>query len=167
MRRLTFLTLLCVAVATMVVSCSSIDCPLNNSVYIRMRLAGDESVLNDTLTLSSPRSVAGVDNDTVLINRQTALDSLKVPMSYNHDQDVYYLELVQDSTSATTIDTLWVSKTNLPHFESVDCSPNMFHDITAVSSTHHSIDSIAVNNNKVTYNDTKPHLIIYFKSNRY
>ena len=43
----------------------------------------------------------------------------------------------------------------------------MFHDITAVKTTHHSIDSIAVNNNKVTYNDAKAHLIIYFKSNRY
>lgn len=167
MRRLTFYFLLCLAVALAAVSCSSIDCPLNNSVCIKMRLAGDESVLLDTLTLSSPRTLGDEESDTVLINRQTALDSLNVPMSYNRPQDVYILDLVENGTSAQTFDTLWVDKTNLPHFESVDCSPNMFHDITAVNSTHHSIDSIALNNNKVTYNDAQPHLIIYFKSTRY
>ncbi len=132
-----------------------------------MRLDGDESVLLDTLTLSSPRTPGNEESDTILINRQTALDSLKVPMSYNRPQDVYILSLTENITSARTTDTLWVEKTNLPHFESVDCSPSMFHDITAVSSTHHRIDSIAINNNKVTYNDAQPHLTIYFKSDRH
>lgn len=166
MRRLTFKALACIMAAMAAVSCSSIDCPLNNRVCVKMRLAGDESVTRDTLTIASPRTV-GEDNDTVLINRLTAADSLQVPMSYNRSQDIYFLTLVQEGTSAETTDTVWVDKTNLPHFESVDCAPNMFHDITAVKTTHHSIDSIAVNNNKVTYNDAKAHLIIYFKSNRY
>lgn len=165
MRRLTFMALACITAALAAVSCSSIDCPLNNSVCVKMRLAGDESVTRDTLTISSPRTV-GDDNDTVLINRLTAADSLQVPMSYNRSRDIYFLTLVQEGTSVATTDTLWVDKTNIPHFESVDCAPNMFHDITAVSSTHHSIDSIAVNNDKVTYNDAKAHLIIYFKDNR-
>lgn len=166
MRRLTFKALACIMAAMAAVSCSSIDCPLNNRVCVKMRLAGDASVLNDTLTIASPRTV-GDGNDTVLINRLTAADSLQVPMSYNRSQDIYFLTLVQEGTSAETTDTVWVDKTNLPHFESVDCAPNMFHDITAVKTTHHSIDSIAVNNNKVTYNDAKAHLIIYFKSSRY
>lgn len=159
------MALACITAALAAVSCSSIDCPLNNSVCVKMRLAGDESVTRDTLTISSPRTV-GDDNDTVLINRLTATDSLQVPMSYNRSRDIYFLTLVQEETSVETTDTLWVDKTNIPHFESVDCAPNMFHDITAVSSTHHSIDSIAVNNDKVTYNDAKAHLIIYFKDNR-
>lgn len=166
MRRLTFKALACIMAAMAAVSCSSIDCPLNNRVCVKMRLAGDGSVTRDTLTIASPRTV-GDDNDTVLINRLTESDSLQVPMSYNRSQDIYFLTLVQKETSAETTDTVWVDKTNLPHFESVDCAPNMFHDITAVKTTHHSIDSIAVNNNKVTYNDAKAHLIIYFKSNRY
>lgn len=166
MRRLTLKALVCIVAALAAVSCSSIDCPLNNRVCVKMRLAGDASVLNDTLTIASPRTV-GDGNDTVLINRLTESDSLQVPMSYNRSQDIYFLTLVQKETSAETTDTVWVDKTNLPHFESVDCAPNMFHDITAVKTTHHSIDSIAINNNKVTYNDAKAHLIIYFKSNRY
>ena len=156
MRRLTLKALVCIVAALAAVSCSSIDCPLNNRVCVKMRLAGDASVLNDTLTIASPRTV-GEDNDTVLINRLTESDSLQVPMSYNRSQDIYFLTLVQKETSVETTDTVWVDKTNLPHFESVDCAPNMFHDITAVKTTH----------NKVTYNDAKAHLIIYFKSNRY
>ena len=166
MRRLTLKALVGIVAALAAVSCSSIDCPLNNRVCVKMRLAGDASVLNDTLTIASPRTI-GEDNDTVLLHRLTAADSLQVPMSYNRSQDIYFLTLVQEGTSAETTDTVWVDKTNLPHFESVDCAPNMFHDITAVKTTHHSIDSIAVNNNKVTYNDAKAHLIIYFKRHRY
>ena len=165
MRRLTLITLACAAAASAAVSCSSIDCPLNNRVYAKILLGGDKGALGDTLTITSPRTPDD-DNDTVLINRLTATDSLRLPMSYARTRDTYFITLVQKETSATVTDTLWVEKTNLPHFESVDCGPNMFHDITAADVTHHSIDSVKVNNNKVTYNDAKAHLIIYFKSSR-
>ena len=131
-----------------------------------MLLAGDKDALDDTLTIASPRTNDD-DNDTVLINRLTASDSLHLPVSYTRTRDTYYITLVQKETSATVTDTLWGDKTNLPQFESVDCGPNMFHDITATKTTHHGIDSLTVNNNKITYNDAKAHLIIYFKSNRY
>ena len=163
---MTFSALTAAAVAAVAVSCSSIDCPLNNRVYAKVLLAGDKDALDDTLTIASPRTNDD-DNDTVLINRLTASDSLHLPVSYTRTRDTYYITLVQKETSATVTDTLWVDKTNLPHFESVDCGPNMFHDITATKTTHHGIDSVTVNNNKITYNDAKAHLIIYFKSNRY
>ena len=66
-----------------------------------------------------------------------------------------------------TTDTVWVEKQNLPHFESVDCNPAMFHTIKGVRTTHHAIDSIKINNDKVTYNDTKPHFLLYLKERNY
>lgn len=85
-------------------------------------------------------------------------------MSYQRTEDIYYFTLVQKDTQLKTIDTLWVSKENLPHFESVDCNPVMFHTINGVRFTQHAIDDIQVNNNKVTYNDAKAHFLIYLKN---
>lgn len=145
-------------------ACSSIDCPLNNRVYASFRLAGDVSTLTDTLTVSTPRTIDNAEEDTVLINRLTQTDSLSLPMSYQRTEDIYYFTLVQKDTQLKTIDTLWVSKENLPHFESVDCNPMMFHTINGVRFTQHAIDDIQVNNNKVTHNDAKAHFLIYLKN---
>lgn len=144
-------------------SCSSIDCPLYNSVHAKFIIDGDENVKQDTLTVSTTRAISE-GNDTVLVNRLTGADSLSVPMSFNHERDAYYFTLVRKETAETATDTVWVDKTNTPHFESVDCGPSMFHNITGVSHTRHNIDSITINNNKVTYNDAKAHFRIYFKA---
>lgn len=163
MQRITLFALAAAALLAVGTSCSSIDCPLNNRVYAKFPINGDASLRQDTLTVSTTRATSE-GNDTVLVNRLTGADSLSVPMSYGHDRDAYYFTLVRYATADATTDTVWVDKTNTPHFESVDCSPSMFHDITGVSHTRHNIDSIVINNNKVTYNDAKAHFRIYFKA---
>ena len=40
----------------------------------------------------------------------------------------------------------------------------MFHTLQQVKCTHHRIDSVVINQNKVSYDAQKPHLLIYFKS---
>lgn len=84
----------------MSVACSSIDCPLNNRTYMSMKLTGNKAVLEDTLTIAAERTPDNPDEDTVLINRQTGLDSLTIPMSYSRTEDVYFLTLVQKDTPA-------------------------------------------------------------------
>lgn len=163
MQRITFKALAAAAIMAACTACSSIDCPLNNRVYAKFLFGGDESVRLDTLTVSTTRAIAE-GNDTVLVNRLTGADSLSVPMSYSHSRDAYYFTMVRHETAEVSTDTVWVDKTNTPHFESVDCSPSVFHDITGVSCTRHNIDSITINNNKVTYNDAKAHFRIYFKA---
>ena len=145
-------------------ACSSIDCPLNNRTYASFKLAGDVTKLVDTLTVSTPRNIDNPEEDTVLINRLVDTDSLSLPMSYQRTEDIYIFTFVQKDTELKTIDTLWVSKENEPHFESVDCNPVMFHTIKDVRSTQRAIDSIKVNYNKVTYNDAKAHFLIYLKN---
>lgn len=145
-------------------ACSSIDCPLNNRTYASFKLAGDVTKLVDTLTVSTPRNIDNPEEDTVLINRLVDTDSLSLPMSYLRTEDVYIFTFVQKDTELKTIDTLWVSKENEPHFESVDCNPVMFHTIKDVRFTQRAIDDIKVNYNKVTYNDAKAHFLIYLKN---
>ena len=145
-------------------ACSSIDCPLNNRTYASFKLAGDVTKLVDTLTVSTPRNIDNPEEDTVLINRLVDTDSLSLPMSYQRTEDIYIFTFVQKDTELKTIDTLWVSKENKPHFESVDCNPVMFHTIKDVRFTQRAIDDIKVNYNKVTYNDAKAHLLIYLKN---
>lgn len=152
------------AVAVSVAACASIDCPLNNRTYMSLKLTGNKAVLEDTLTIAIQRSADNHEEDTVLINRQTGLDSLSVPMSYARTEDVYYLTLVQKDTRKKTVDTIRVTKQNEQHFESIDCAPAVFHTIEGVRFTQHVIEDIKINNNKVTYNDPKAHLLIYIKN---
>lgn len=145
-------------------SCSSIDCPLNSLVYTQYQLrnaAGEVDTLStDTLTISTTRADG---NDSVVLNKSVRTTEFTLPISYANTQDVFFFELKDTLTKASTIDTVSVTKENTPHFESVDCAPAFFHTITSVTHTSHRIDSIVINNPEVNYDTTKKHLYIYFK----
>lgn len=81
--------LLVMAVAV-VAGCSSIDCPLNNTVYTKYKLAGNVTTLNDTLTISVKRTEG---SDTVLLNKALGVDSFSIPLSYSHDTDEFYFDI--------------------------------------------------------------------------
>jgi len=140
-------------------ACSSIDCPLNNTVYTRYKLTGDITTLADTLTISAAISAG---NDSVLINRDVNVDSFSLPISYQRDEDIFFFQL-NDTNGVSTIDTVTVAKTNTPHFEAIDCNPSVFHSIKEVRHTRNRIDKIEINHSEVTYDATKTHFYIYFK----
>ena len=101
--------------------------------------------------------------DSVLINQDTKVDSLMIPMSYVQAEDELHFQLT--TTDGTTVnDTVKVKKTDHPHFESVDCNPAYFHTITGVSYTTHAIDSVVINQPNVTYDATTPHFRLYFRT---
>lgn len=157
MRKLISLCLFCLLAMT---ACTSIDCPFNHTVATTYLLKGEVDTLTDTLTITTKR-LDGLD--TVLLNRSVKTDSFSLPMSYVRAEDVLVFTLT-DTTNTVTRDTVWVSKTNRPHFESVDCALSYFHTITGVKSTNHAIDSIIIKNTEVTYDASKGHFHIYFKS---
>ncbi len=152
------LRLLFVAMMGMLAACSSIDCPLNNVVYCNYLLQGRVTTLDDTLTIWTKRLTVG---DTILINQQVSTDSFSLPMSYGQEVDELYFQC------NSLVDTVWVSKEDQPHFESVDCGVNYFHTLTGVSHTRHAIDSIIINHKEVTYDATPKHMYLYFKVYRY
>lgn len=152
MRKLLFFGLILLLAA-----CSSVDCPLNNTVYANFNLRGPVTTLPDTLTISALRHDG---TDSVLINMQVNTDSFSLPVSYTQDEDVLLFR------TNDLYDTVTVSKTNNPHFESVDCGLNYFHTITGVRYTRHAIDSITVNHKEVDYDASQKHFFIYFKEYR-
>ncbi len=146
------------AALMLLAACSSIDCPLNNAVYCNYKLQGRVTTLDDTLTIYSARNTMG---DTILINQQVNTDSFSLPMSYGNKEDVLVFQCNQ------VRDTVWISKEDRPHFESVDCGVNYFHTLNQVVFTRNAIDSITINHKEVTYDATPKHFFIYFKQYRY
>ena len=147
------------AMVLIVLGCSTIDCPLNNRVYAKYKLAGEVKTLNKTLTIAAD---LGDGNDSVIINKAEKTDSFELPMSYSMPIDTFYIDI--NGTTTNLRDTIAVTKTDMPHFESVDCSPAIFHKITAINYTQHAIDSIVIKQPNVTNNVTKSNFFIYFKS---
>ena len=142
-------------------SCSSIDCPVENTVathYAVFNAQGEEVKLTDTLWVWSRR----IDGKDTLLNRAIDLSQFSLQVSYKNPEDT--LIFFKGSPYAEwTLDTLWLKKDDIPHFESVDCSAHFFHRITAVRSTHEGIDSVVIANPNVDYDPQKIHLNIYFK----
>lgn len=148
------------AIMTMV-GCSTLDCPLNNTVYTKYKLAGDIPQLTGSyLTISTTKKDG---EDSILINKDENVDSFLLPVSYTNAADTLYFE-IQDAQQRTYKDTVTMSKDNHPHFESIDCSPSYFHTITGVKTTHNLIDSIVINHKDVNFDATKAHFLIYFGS---
>ena len=143
-----------------VVSCSTIDCPVDNFVETRYRFlntAGDSLVLMDTLSITSMRA----DGEEVLLNRKVGMATIQVPISYSHPEDILVFNVYNNEYSI--VDTVWVKKDDIPHFESVDCNASFFHTITGVRYTTNFIDSIVINDPSVDYDKTTIHFYIYPK----
>ncbi|EGC18762.1 DUF6452 family protein [Prevotella multiformis] len=137
-------------------SCSDIDCSVTNGVLANYVVQGD--TLQDTLTVSAIRENR---SDTVLLNRMVKTTKFSLPMSYSGDTD--RLRFVFTSkTGVTTVDTVTVSKTNMSHFESVDCSPVFFHKLTSVTAKGTRISQIEISNPNVDDDGTKENILIRF-----
>ncbi len=148
-------------------SCSSIDCPVQNTVAVRYAVGYEDNTgtfvqetLTDTLWIFTQRKDG---TDTLLLNRAVGAKEFTLPVSYQHPEDVL-LFLVADTAHIITVDTVWMKKDDIPHFESVDCSAHFFHNITAVRSTHYRIEDIVIKESSVTYNPGVQNLLIRFKT---
>ena len=128
---------------SLITSCSSINCPVENTVAMHY------AILNSDGT------------DTLVLNSLTGTSTFSLPVSYSHPEDVLVFYMA-DRLGIETLDTVWIKKDDIPHFESVDCAAHFFHHITDVRCTHEGIDSIVINNRTVDYNSTVTHLNIYF-----
>jgi hypothetical protein len=150
-------------VAVLLVSaCSTIDCPVQNTVYTVYNLyTSDQRVdtLRDTMYVYTHRRDG---SDTLLFNSGIGLTAFSLPISYSHPEDTIFFLTMKDRAVAT-VDTVFIKKEDIPHFESVDCSASFFHRLTAVRSTHYAIDSIVISKNFVDYDATSPHFHLYLK----
>lgn len=150
------------ALASCLAACSSIDCPVQNVVSVQYAIFnsdGTELSLRDTLTISSKRNDG---SDTILLNRLVSKNSFSLPVSYSHPEDILLFTFSKDSV--ILVDTVWIKKEDIPHFESVDCSAAFFHELTDVRYTQNAIDSLVLKNKSVNYDVSTIHLHLYPKS---
>jgi len=159
--------LLLFALVALLAACSTIDCPVQNVVALNFTVktydgSGEEvaDTLQDTLYVWSQRKDG---TDTLLLNRGVGLYSFSLPVSYSHPEDVLIFGVDAQDGSGAKLDTVWIKKEDIPHFESVDCSAHFFHNLTAVRSTHLAIDTVMIKNPSVTYDPTVDHIHIHFK----
>ncbi len=154
-----------VLLIAVVASCSSIDCPVKNTVatgYSLMKADGTaDTLIYDTLWVWT---VLQNGKDSLLMNRLCGSKAyqMKLPISYMQPEDVLCLA-VKDTTGNIWLDSIRIQKENYPHFESVDCQAAFFHKITGVQCTHSIIDSIVVKNPHVNYDETT-HFLLYLKA---
>ena len=153
-----WLVLATLLLTVVVTSCTSVDCPLNNTVYTTYSMQKD--TLTDTLSVAIHR-VDGTDS--IVLNQLSRATSFILPISYTSPADTLFFNF--NGAKGELTDTLVVSKTNTPHFESTDCPMSYFHTITNISYTRNGIDSVAVNHKDVTYDETQVHFLIRFKNN--
>lgn len=147
----------------MVYACSSIDCPVQNTIYTVYQLGtADEraDTLRDTLFVFSRRADG---SDTLLFNAGIGLVSFALPIGYANPEDTLEFVMV-NRPDYIALDTVFVKKENIPHFESVDCSASFFHRITAVRSSHNAIDTLTINKDFVDYDAQTAHFYIRFKN---
>ncbi len=164
--------IICLVIITGFCACDSSDCPLNNTVSqvcnIYRKDNGAALTLNDTLTV--------VLRDSVILNRQTGATTINLPMSYNGESDTLVFRYAPTQERLDTLvaplfvcDTLIISKSNQPHFVSLDCPTLVFHTINSVSWSHrapdetfrYAIDSVSIKNPKVT-NNLQENLQIFY-----
>ena len=147
---------------TAMTACTSIDCPVENNVatlYKLQKADGTPDTLNDTLTVLT-RLARGVD--TVILNKSVETTSFQLPISYTNAADTF--TFVRKSDTRELTDTVWIEKTNLPQFESVDCKLVYFHDVTSLRHTRNGIDSISVKKGRIDYDSNPENFHIYFKT---
>ena len=155
-------------------SCSSIDCPVQNTVSVQYEIhdkAGNALPLTDSLSVVTTRLdgqnvlldiTTRENNKNVILNRLVGKSSFSLPISYSHPEDILFF-CFKDSVKFL-VDTVWIKKDDIPHFESVDCSAAFFHELTNVRHTHNVIDSLVLINTSVTYDVNTVHFYLYPKT---
>ena len=176
--RFSFLAVVMLSVI-LTTACSSIDCQLNGSVYCTYQLKnqyGEDMGFKVPLTVTLCETANG---DSVIINSENNVSSFDVPMSYNAYTDIIKLTITvtdtiegvteegNDTTYYVTTpysDVIRISKTNEPYFESIDCAARYNHTIENVQSSNNFIDSLVINDVKVTNDASKENVYIYIHS---
>lgn len=143
------------------VGCSSIDCSLNSLVMANyeFRSPYGADTLRDTLTVTT-RTAHG---DTVLLNMATDISVFSLPVSYTLDADTLIFNF-RTRDKREFDDIVIIKKTNISHFESVDCPPTFFHDIEELHHDGMAIDSLVVTDKHIDNGTEKKNIHIYLRS---
>lgn len=143
--------------AALVVGCQSISCPLDNVVLMTNRLyyQGAPATFLDTLTVATT-------SDSVLLNRLSNFQSFQLKIheaGEGHLTDTlvlnWNLKADEGQPAVHLRDSIFLDHDCRIYFESIDCPPAIFHNITSVRCTHNVLDSVEVIQPRVEYEDVE------------
>ena len=155
-------------------ACSTIDCPVQNIVSVQYEIrdkTGAALSIKDTLSVVTTRLDGSnilldittlLNGKNVILNKLIDKSAFSLPISYSHPEDVLFFCFTD--TVKTVVDTVWIEKDDIPHFESVDCSAAFFHELKGVRFTRNAIDSLVLLNKSVTYDQETVHFRLVPKS---
>lgn len=144
----------------MLSACDDSNCILFNSTYCECNFvdtAQKSITITDTLTIRVTRANG---EDSILVNRSTRTGSLMLMLSAYKDVDSLYFDFT-DTLGFTRHDTLFIRKTNEPHFESPDCGTSFFHEILGVKWSGPFIKGVNIIHPQVYYNSQKNLQIVF------
>ena len=112
---------------------------------------------NKTVTKNNPdtalvnqgytESVSQQRKDTILLNNLVGASSMKVPMSYFHEEDT----LILSYKMITLKDTIKIRHTSYANVELPECGTYRFHTLQGITSTDAAIDHVEISDSKVNY----------------
>lgn len=134
------------------------DCALNNTSYNNMGFYTNEDGNDTPYTFPTPLTVSLMVNgeESVAVNHITDAHNVSLPMSYTQSIDtvVFHYE------NALT-DSLYITHSNTPFYQSMECGTLMFHKIEDVRHTNVWIDATEVINQNVNF-EGHENIKIYF-----
>ena len=95
--------------------------------------------------------------DTILLNQLLGASSMKVPMSYYHEEDTLILSYNMISRK----DTIKIRHSSYPNVELPECGTYRFHHLLGITATDAAIDRIEICEPTVNY-DGNTNVKIYF-----
>ncbi len=138
---------------------SGYDCALENIAYncIKFYTVGTDSIekeyaLPEALTVS----VMINGQAAIAVNHVTNAKEIKLPMCYTATCDTVIMNFF-DSYN----DTLYIGHSNIPIYQSMECGVIMHHRLTGITHSSFLIDSTAINNANVNF-DNNENIKLYF-----
>lgn len=136
------------------VSCEDdADCTETNRPMVSVRICKADGSL-DTIPFLT---VTVMESDSVLVNKDTNVTRLSLPLSYRKGETHWVLHYSNEKT-----DTIHLGHTNTPYFLNPDCGYQMRQELKDASSSRHYITQTEIKKAQIL-NDNEENLWIYLE----
>ena len=139
-----------------IAACSDTDCTTSNTAYVNYNIYDANG---NSVSLTGPVTVTAAGTDSVLVNQESNLQSMQLPLRYTSTEDTFVVHL-----SEVLFDTIFVTHQNIPHFISMECGTGMYYHIDNARCTRRIFDSISVVNPDINF-DANEHIQMYMPAN--
>ncbi len=157
----TALSAIVIGLTIIMIGCDNgYDCALNNTsydnigFYTKENNSEEEYIFPETLTVSL--MVNG--KESIVVNHIIDADRISLPMSYTQEVDTVifrYSDALEDS--------LYITHTNNPYYQSMECGTVMYHKLEELKYTNVWIESADIVNNNVNFEGHENIKIYFYK----